>query len=102
MVFQFFNIQIGNNVILWSNVGISHDSTIEDHNFIAGDSITSGFTTIEEYCFIGPSTKIINGINIGRETFSMGGVVLRKSTKPKSVYVPPQAALFPKKSDELY
>ena len=35
-------VRIGNNVILWSGNHIGHDSTIEDHVFIASHAVVSG------------------------------------------------------------
>ena len=55
------NVRIGNNVILWSGNHIGHDSTIEDHVFIASHAVISGNVTIGESSFVGVNATFRDG-----------------------------------------
>src|SRR5215467_7066372 len=46
-------VRIGNNCVLWSGNHIGHDSTIEDHCFIASHVVISGNCSIGHSCFVG-------------------------------------------------
>ena len=59
------NVRIGNDVILWSGNHIGHDSTIEDHCFIASHAVISGNVTIgEPYCFVGVNATFRDGVTV--------------------------------------
>lgn len=94
-------VTIGNNVTLWSGNHIGHDSTIEDHCFLASHIVVSGHCRIKEGCFLGVNATLRNGITIERETCIGAGAVIMKDTVEKGVYTPERAKLFAKKSDEI-
>lgn len=94
-------VRIGNNVTLWSGNHIGHDSTIDDHCFIASHIVVSGNVHVHPYCFIGVNATLRNSITVAPETVIGAGAVIMKDTIEKGVYVPPRAELFTKKSDEI-
>ena len=94
-------VTIGNNVTLWSGNHIGHDSTIEDHCFITSHVVVSGHVRVGTRSFIGVNATLRNSITIAPQTLVGAGAVIMKDTKPKGVYLPERATLFPKSSDEI-
>jgi len=94
-------VTIGNDVTLWSGNHIGHDSTIEDHCFIASHVVVSGHVRVGTYSFIGVNATLRNSITIAPETLIGAGAIVMKSTRPKQVYIPERAKLFAKTSDEV-
>ncbi len=94
-------VTIGNDVTLWSGNHIGHDSTIEDHVFLASHIVVSGHCHIESFCFLGVNATLRNSIRIATGTLIGAGAVIMKSTKEKGVYLPARAELFSKTSDEI-
>ena len=94
-------VTIGNNVTLWSGNHIGHDVTIEDHCFITSHVVVSGWVRIGTRSFIGVNATVRNSITIAAETLIGAGAIIMKNTKPKQVYMPERAKLFPKSSDEI-
>jgi sugar O-acyltransferase (sialic acid O-acetyltransferase NeuD family) len=94
-------VTIGNNVTLWSGNHIGHDVTIEDHCFITSHVVVSGWVRIGTRSFIGVNATLRNSITIAAETLIGAGAIIMKNTKPKQVYMPERAKLFPKSSDEI-
>jgi len=94
-------VRIGNNVTLWSGNHIGHDSTIEDHCFLASHIVVSGRCHIQPYCFIGVNATLRNGITIARETLIGAGAVVMNDTVEQGVYLPERARLFARKSSEI-
>jgi sugar O-acyltransferase (sialic acid O-acetyltransferase NeuD family) len=94
-------VTIGNNVTLWSGNHIGHDVTIEDHCFITSHVVVSGWVRIGTRSFIGVNATLRNSITIAPETLIGAGAIIMKNTKPKQVYMPERAKLFPKSSDEI-
>ena len=94
-------VTIGNNVTLWSGNHIGHDVTIEDHCFITSHVVVSGWVRIGTRSFIGVNATLRNSMTIAPETLIGAGAIIMKNTKPKQVYMPERAKLFPKSSDEI-
>lgn len=94
-------VRIGNNVTLWSGNHIGHDSTIDDHCFLASHIVVSGHCHIHPYCFIGVNATLRNSITIARETLIGAGAIIMKDTVEQGVYLPERARLFEKKSSEV-
>lgn len=94
-------VRIGSNVTLWSGNHIGHDSTIEDHCFLASQIVVSGRVVIKPYCFIGVNATLHNAITIAPGTLIGAGAVITKDTVEKGVYVPRRAERMPKSSDEV-
>jgi carbonic anhydrase/acetyltransferase-like protein (isoleucine patch superfamily) len=51
--------------------------------------------------FIGVNATLRNAITIAPETLVGAGAIIMKSTKPRQVYMPERAKLFPKSSHEI-
>ena len=79
-------VKIGNDVILWSGNHIGHDSTIEDHCFIASHAVISGGVTIGPYCFVGVNATIRDGISVAPEGVIGAGAFIARDTTPHAVY----------------
>jgi sugar O-acyltransferase (sialic acid O-acetyltransferase NeuD family) len=94
-------VTIGSNVTLWSGNHIGHDSVIGDHCFISSHVVISGHVQVGESCFIGVNATLRNSIAIAPQTLIGAGAIVMKSTRPKQVYLPERAKLFPKNSDEV-
>jgi sugar O-acyltransferase (sialic acid O-acetyltransferase NeuD family) len=94
-------VRIGNNVTLWSGNHIGHDSTIEDHCFIASHVVVSGHVRVGARSFIGVNATLRNAITIAPETIVGAGALIMKDTRPKSVYLAERAKPFSKSSDDI-
>jgi sugar O-acyltransferase (sialic acid O-acetyltransferase NeuD family) len=94
-------VTIGNDVTLWSGNHIGHDVTIEDHCFVTSHVVISGYVRIGTRSFIGVNATLRNAISIAPETLIGAGAIILKSTKPRQVYMPERAKLFPKSSHEI-
>jgi sugar O-acyltransferase (sialic acid O-acetyltransferase NeuD family) len=94
-------VKIGNNVTLWSGNHIGHDSTIEDHCFIASHVVVSGHVRVGTRSFIGVNATLRNAITIAPESIIGAGAVIMKNTQTKGVYLPQRATLFSKSSDKI-
>ena len=66
-------VRIGSNVTLWSGNHIGHDSTIDDHCFIASHVVVSGHVHIHPYCFVGVNATLRNSIVVASETLIGAG-----------------------------
>jgi sugar O-acyltransferase (sialic acid O-acetyltransferase NeuD family) len=94
-------VKIGNNVTLWSGNHIGHDSTIDDHCFLASHIVVSGHVHIRNNCFIGVNATLRNSITIAPETLVGAGALVMSDTVAQGVYLPERAKLFAKKSSEI-
>jgi sugar O-acyltransferase (sialic acid O-acetyltransferase NeuD family) len=80
------NVRIGNDVILWSGNHIGHDSTIEDHVFIASHAVISGNVTIGESSFVGVNATFRDGITVAPRCVIGAGALIMKDTVEGGVY----------------
>ena len=94
-------VTIGNDVTLWSGNHVGHDSTIEDHCFIASHVVISGHVRVRSYCFIGVNATLRNSIEIAEGSLIGAGTVIMKNTREKGVYLAGRAELFKKSSDQI-
>ncbi len=79
-------VKIGNDVIMWSGNHVGHDSTIQDHCFIASHAVISGNVTIGPYCFIGVNATFRDGIKVAPECVIGAGALILGDTEPCEVY----------------
>ena len=68
------NTKIGNHVIISGNCG--HDTAIGDYSSVLWGSNFSGYDIVEERCFIGIGTKVIQGIDINKESKISAGITV--------------------------
>jgi sugar O-acyltransferase (sialic acid O-acetyltransferase NeuD family) len=95
------NVRIGNNVILWSGNHVGHDSTIEDHVFIASHAVISGNVTIGESSFVGVNATFRDGIRVAPRCVIGAGALIMKDTVEGGVYAVRGTEPLDKKSWEL-
>jgi sugar O-acyltransferase (sialic acid O-acetyltransferase NeuD family) len=95
------NVRIGNDVILWSGNHIGHDSTIEDHVFVASHAVISGNVTIGESSFVGVNATFRDGITIAPKCVIGAGALIMKDTVEGGVYSVRGTEAIDKKSWEL-
>jgi sugar O-acyltransferase (sialic acid O-acetyltransferase NeuD family) len=95
------NVRIGNDVILWSGNHIGHDSTIEDHVFIASHAVISGNVTIGESSFVGVNATFRDGVTVAPRCVIGAGALIMKDTVEGGVYSVRGTQPLEKKSWEL-
>lgn len=87
-------VVIGNNNIVWSMTLLGHDCIIGDHNYISAKCLISGDSKVNDLCFIGNGTTMLNGLVVDSETCIGASTYLRKSTKKYGLYVGNPAKLI--------
>ena len=95
------NVRIGSNVILWSGNHIGHDSTIEDHVFVASHAVISGNCRIGESSFVGVNATFRDGITVAPRCVIGAGALIMKDTVEGGVYSVRGTEPLDKKSWEL-
>jgi sugar O-acyltransferase (sialic acid O-acetyltransferase NeuD family) len=95
------NVRIGNDVILWSGNHIGHDSTIEDHVFIASHAVVSGNVKIGESSFVGVNATFRDGITVAPKCVIGAAALIMKDTVEGGVYSVRGTEPIEKKSWEL-
>jgi sugar O-acyltransferase (sialic acid O-acetyltransferase NeuD family) len=73
------DIKIQNFVILNLATTVGHDSVLMNFSSYMPSVNISGECNIEEYVYIGTGAKIINKVNVGRNTIIGAGTVVTKS-----------------------
>lgn len=94
-------VSIGSNNVLWSGNHIGHDVKIKDHCFITSHVVISGFTTIENNCFLGVNSTFRDDIIVKEYSLIGAGASIMKSTEVESVYLAPKPIKLEKKSTSL-
>ena len=84
-------VRIGNDVVLWSGNHVGHNSSIDDHCFVASDVVIPGFTHVSRYCFIGANATLRDGISVGEGCLISAGATIMRSTGPREVYLGPRS-----------
>jgi sugar O-acyltransferase (sialic acid O-acetyltransferase NeuD family) len=95
------NVRIGNNVILWSGNHIGHDSTIEDHVFIASHAVISGNCRIGESSFVGVNATFRDGVTVAPRCVIGAGALIMNDTVEGGVYAVRGTEPLDKKSWDL-
>lgn len=84
-VIMTVNIKIGNHVIISPKCGIGHDTVIEDYVTLLWNVNVSGAERIRKGATLGSGSTIIQGIEIGRNSFvGAGAVVIRDVAENKT------------------
>lgn len=78
---------IGKGNVFMENVLVPHYNKIGDFNYLTNCKL-SGYTCIENNCFIGINSCIKNYVNIAQYTLVGAGAYVSKDTKPFDVVVP--------------
>ncbi len=86
--------RVGNDVVLWSGSHLGHDSSIDDHCFVASDVVIPGFTHIGQYCFIGVNATLRDGVSVGERCLIGAAATIMRSTGPGEVYLGPRSEAY--------
>lgn len=89
-----YNVNVGNNVILWAGNHIGHETTIRDHSYLASHIVISGFCDIGEYNFIGVNATFADGVKTGKNNLIGAGSYIATSTEDNQVFVPPKSRIL--------
>lgn len=82
------NIEVGNHVVINTNVTIGHDSKVGDYATISPGANIAGHVTIEDGVFIGIGAVVSNDISIAKgSVIGAGAVVIDNITDENAVYV---------------
>lgn len=81
------NVILENNVLLNTSVTIAHDSTIKSHSFLGPRVALAGKIIIEECCFLGINSTVIDNISISQGATIGGGAVVTRSITEPGVYI---------------
>ena len=87
-------VKIMDNVMIWSNNHIGHNTTIGKHTYISSNVTLSGHFQIGERCFFGVSSSVADFTKIGDDCFITMGSVINSNLKNGSTTV--------NKSTEIY
>jgi sugar O-acyltransferase (sialic acid O-acetyltransferase NeuD family) len=79
-------VSMGVNVVLWSGNHIGHDTTIDDHCFIASHVVISGNCTIGHHCFVGVNATFRDGVTVAPRCVIGAGALIMKDTEEGEVY----------------
>ncbi len=80
------NVDIGNNVVLWSGNHVGHRTVIRDNCFISSHVVISGFCDIGENTFMGVNSCVADHIKVSKDNFITIGSVITKNTKENKFY----------------
>lgn len=74
-----YNVEVGNNVVLWSGAHICHRTKIKDNCFIGSNVVISGYCQVGANSFLGANSTFINNVSIGDNSFVAAGALITKS-----------------------
>lgn len=82
-----FDVQVGDNVVLWSANHIGDLCVIEDHVWISSHSVLSGEVTVGAYSFLGVNATVSNHVRVGPRSYIGANTLIVKDTAADSVHV---------------
>ena len=94
-------VRIGNDVVIWSANHIGHDTTIQDHCFIASHVVVSGNVTIGASTFVGVNATFRDGVSVAPRNVIGAGALIMKDTEEGAVYSARGSEPRPMKSWDL-
>lgn len=80
-------VTIGANSVLWSGNHIGHQTQVGSHVFFSSHVVVSGFCTIEDNCYFGVNSTIVDHIKVSHATLVGAASLILKETECNSVYV---------------
>ena len=80
-------VVIGNNNIFWSSAVICHNVTVGNHNFVAAGVIIGGFSKIDDLCFLGFRSTVIQNLKLLNETLLGANSLLLNDTQSSSQWL---------------
>jgi len=63
------NVELGNNVMLWSGNHIGHGTKIRDHVYVSSHVVIAGHCDIGKRCFLGINSTIKDFTKVGDDCF---------------------------------
>lgn len=95
-------VNIGKNVLIGSHVVILAESHIFESTdkLMKSQGLTREGITIEDDCWLGTGSKILDGVTIGEGSIVGAGAVVTKSVEPYSIVAGVPARLIRKRDDK--
>lgn len=81
------DVQIGNNVVMWSGNQIGDRVIIEDHVWISSEVCISGNVTIGRNSILAVQATISHDVKIAEENFIGANALIVKNSGPREVYI---------------
>lgn len=88
------DVQINDNVIIWSSNHIGHGSIINSHAYISSHVVISGHCNIGKRSFLGVNSSIADFCNVGDDCFIGMGSVINSNIKNGSTTVSKNTEIF--------
>lgn len=82
-----YDVQVGDDVVMWSGNHIGDFSIIEDHVFISSHVVLAGDVRIGANSFLGINATISNSVQVGASCYIGANTLIAQNTTPGSVYV---------------
>jgi sugar O-acyltransferase (sialic acid O-acetyltransferase NeuD family) len=87
------DVEIGNNVVMWSSNHIGDLTSIADHAWISSHVTIAASVKIQQRAFLGIGATVTNSVTIGADSFIGANVMVSHDTEPGSVHVLGQGKL---------
>ncbi|MFZ4427185.1 MAG: acetyltransferase [Saprospiraceae bacterium] len=97
-----FDVEIGNNVVIWSACQIGDLAVIEDHVWISSHAVLAGEVTVGRNSFLGVNATISNDVKIGQGSYIGANALITKDTETNSVHVVEHTRKLPIDSNTFY
>ena len=78
-------VHMGSNNVVYAGVVLTHDLTMEKHNFIAANTTVGG--SVGNNCFMGIGSVVRNRLNVLDYALDGAGAYLEADTEEKDVFV---------------
>jgi len=80
------DVEVGNNVVLWSANHIGDLSVIHDHAWLSSHVVLAGEVEIGSYAFLGVNATVANHVRIGERAYIGANALITKDTDADGVY----------------
>lgn len=81
------DVEIGNNVVMWSSNHIGDLTRIGDHAWLSSHATIAAEVVVQPYCFIGIGATVGNKVTLGQGTFVGANALVASDTAENSVCV---------------
>jgi sugar O-acyltransferase (sialic acid O-acetyltransferase NeuD family) len=76
------HVEIGDDVVLYSNAVAEHDCRIGTHAYLSPGVILCGAVTVESGAFLGAGAVVLPGLTVGKNAKVSAGDVVRGNVQP--------------------
>ena len=90
------NVNLGNNVMIWSGNHIGHGATINDHAYISSHVVLSGHSYVGKRSFLGVNSTVRDFCKIGNDCFIGMSAIITKDMPDESVSISEGSPIFDK------